>query len=43
MVWSAVGAEYRDLFAQVTGTKRATTTATATATASAAGLAAVGA
>ena len=39
MVWSAVGAEYRDLFAQVTGTKRATTTAPATAV----GLAAVGA
>jgi len=41
MVWSAVGAEYRDLFAQVTSTKRATATATATATA--VGLAAVGA
>ena len=31
MVWSAVGAEYRDLFAHVTGTKRATATAPATA------------
>jgi glycosyltransferase involved in cell wall biosynthesis len=39
MVWSAVGAEYRDLFALVTGTKRATATATATAV----GLAAVSA
>ena len=39
MVWSAVGAEYRDLFAQVTGTKRATAIAPATAV----GLAAAGA